>query len=99
MINVLVLGADGPASGADALAPAMLWLQDRAAKKDEVLFQQRGFAGVRDFLRRYQRLSAALWLAGEPGAQEVNLWRNSQARHPLPADLARALSSEKPASR
>jgi hypothetical protein len=100
MINVLVLGADGPASGADALGPAMLWLQDRAAQKDEVLFQQRGFAGVRDFLRRYQRLSAALWLAGEPGAQAINVWRNPQARHPLPADLARALSpTEKPASR
>jgi hypothetical protein len=100
MINVLVLGANGPASGADALAPAMLWLQGRAAQKDEVLFQQRGFAGVRDFLRHYQRLSAALWLAGQPGAQEVNVWRNRQARHPLPADLARALSStEKPASR
>ena len=100
MINVLVLGADGPASGADALAPAMLWLQDRAAQKDEVLFQQRGFAGVRDFLRHYQRLSAALWLAGEPAGREVNVWRNPQARHPLPADLAKALRwSEKPAPR
>src|SRR5213083_962845 len=62
MINVLVLGADGPASAADALAPAMLWLQDRAAQKDETLFLQRGFAGTRDFLRHYQRLSGALWL-------------------------------------
>jgi hypothetical protein len=75
----------------------MLWLQDRAAQKDEALFQQRGFAGVRDFLRHYQRLSAALWLAG---AQDVNVWRNRQARHPLPADLAKALRwSEKPAPR
>src|SRR5437667_3592901 len=53
MINVLVLGADGPASAADALAPAMLWLQDRAAQKDETLFLQRGFAGTRDFLPHY----------------------------------------------
>jgi hypothetical protein len=92
MINVLALGADGPPSAADALAPAMLRLQDRAAHKDEVLFQQRGFAGARDFLRQYQRLSGALWLAGDPGAPRASLWRNPQARHPLPSDLTRALS-------
>ena len=100
MINVLVLGADGPPSAADALGPAMLRLQDRAAQKDDVLFQQRGFTGARDFLRQYQRMSGALWLAGDPGGLRATLWRNPQARHPLPADLARALSStEKPVSR
>jgi hypothetical protein len=92
MINVLVIGAVGPASAAEGLAPAMLWLQDRAAQKDEVLFQQRGFTGVRDFIRQYQRLSAAVWLTGEPVGAQASLWRNPQARHPLPADLARALS-------
>ena len=90
MINVLVLGADGPSSAADTLAPTMLRLQDRAAQKDEVFFQQRGFTGTRDFLRHYQRLSGALWLTG---ALPVGLWRNPQARHPLPADLAKALSA------
>jgi len=90
MINVLVLGADGPSSAADALAPTMLRLQDRAAQKDEVFFQQRGFTGTRDFLRHFQRLSGALWLGG---ALPVGLWRNPQARHPLPADLARALGA------
>jgi len=96
MINVLVLGAEGPSSAADALAPAMLRLQDRAAQKDEVLFLQRGFAGARDFLRKYQRLSGAMCLAGEPGALRASLWRNPQARHPLPANLARALSDAVP---
>ncbi len=96
MINVLVLGADGPSSAADALAPAMFQLQDRAAHKDEVLFQQRGFNGVRDFLRHYQRLSGALWIAGESDAARTSLWRNPQARHPLPTDLARALGNEVP---
>jgi len=91
MINVLVFGADGPSSAADALAPAMRQLQERAADKDEALFQRRGFNGVRDFLRHYQRLSGVLWLAGERGPQAI-LWRNPQARHPLPADLARALT-------
>jgi hypothetical protein len=93
MVNVVVLGAEGPASAADALAPAMLRLQDRAAQKDEVFFQQRGFTGTRDFLRHYQRLSGALWMAGGPGALHASLWRNPQARHPLPADLAKALGS------
>ena len=50
--------------------------------------------GTRDFVRHYQRLSGALWLAGAPGARGASLWRNPQARHPLPADLARALSHE-----
>ena len=93
MINLLVLGADGPSSAAEALPGAMLWLQDRAARKDEALFQDRGFAGVRDFLRQYQRLSAAAWVSGESGPPRATLWRNPQARHPLPADLARALST------
>jgi hypothetical protein len=92
MINVLVLGGDGPASAADVLAPTMLSLQERATRKDESFFRERGFTGVRDFSRHYQRLSAAMWLAGEAGAPPT-LWRNPQARHPLPADLARALSS------
>ena len=96
MINALVLGAEGPSSAADALAPAMLRLQNRAAQKDEVLFRQLGFTGARDFLRHYQRLSGALCLAGEPGALRAGLWRNPQARHPLPADLARALSDALP---
>jgi hypothetical protein len=94
MINVLILGADAPASAADALAPALLQLQDGAAHKDDALFRQRGFNGVRDFLRQYQRLSGALWLAGEHGGLRASLWRNPQARHPLPADLARAISNQ-----
>jgi hypothetical protein len=93
MINVLVLGADGLSSAADALVPVMLLLQDRAARKDDGWFEQRGFTGARDFLRRYQRLSGALWLAGEPAAPRASLWRNPQARHPLSADLARALNT------
>jgi hypothetical protein len=92
MINVLVLGADRPSSATDTLAPAMLRLQDRAAHKDEVLFQQRGFTGTRVFLRHYQRMSGALWVVGEGDTPQTTLWRNPQARHPLPADLARALT-------
>jgi hypothetical protein len=57
------------------------------------MFQQRGFTGVRVFLRRYQRLSGALVLSGETGAPTAVLRRNPQARHPLPADLARVLGN------
>jgi len=92
MMNMLVIGADGPSSATDTLAPVMQWLEARAAQKDEALFVQRGFTGTRDFLRHYQRLSGALWVVSEPAAPRVNLWRNPQARHPLPPDLARALS-------
>ncbi len=91
MINVLVLGAAGP-SAADTLAPAMAWLQDRAAHRDDALFVGRGFTGTRDFLRHYQRLTGALWVAGEVGVPPISLWRNTQARHPLPTDAARALT-------
>ena len=91
MINVLFLGAESPSPAGDVLAPAMRSLQERAAAKDEMFFEQRGFTGTRDFQRHYQRLSGAVWLAGNTGGPP-SLWRNPQARHPLPADLARALS-------
>ena len=91
MINVLVLGA-GPSSATNALASAMLWLQERATQKDEALFVQRGFTGVRDFVRHYRRLSAALWLAGEAATPVASLWRNPLARHLLPVDLAKVLA-------
>lgn len=87
MINVLVLGTED--SGADVVASAMRWLQARAASREETWFVQRGFAGTRDFLRHYQRLSGALSLSADGAA---SLWRNGQARHPLPPDLAKALS-------
>src|SRR6202022_1586045 len=71
MINVIVLGADGPSSAADRLASAMLQLEDRAGQNDEVLFQQRGFTGTSAFLRHYQRLSGSLWLCCETGAHVI----------------------------
>jgi hypothetical protein len=94
MINVLVLGAEGASSAAEALVPAMDFLQERAAHKDEALFLQRGFTGIRDFLRHFQRLSGAMWLAGESGAPRTSLWRNPQARHPLPVDLTKVLARD-----
>ena len=57
-----------------------------------MLFVDRGFKSARDFFRHYQRLSGSLWLPDEGSAPRAELWRNPHARHPLPADLARALS-------
>lgn len=98
MINVLVLAADGaPYSGEEAakggsaqnlesgLRRAVALLQARAEGKDDEFFTRRGFLGVRDFYRHYNRLSAVRLVT--PGERPV-LWIQSQARHPLPPDLA-----------
>lgn len=91
--NVLVLGAVTSSPVADALTPAMLWLQERSARKDDEAFVRRGFAGARDFSRHYQRLSAVLWVADERDTSHAELWRNPQARHRLPDDVARAITN------
>src|SRR3989442_14818495 len=67
MINVLFLGADGPSTAADALASAMLSLEERAAGNDEFSFDQLAFTGTLDFQRLYQLLSAAVVLVGDKG--------------------------------
>jgi hypothetical protein len=92
MINVLVLaGDDAPDDGdepASGLRSAATLLQQRAEHKDDEFFTRRGFLGVRDFFRYYNRLSAVRLVA--PDAPPV-LWLQAQARHPLPPDLATIL--------
>jgi len=90
MINVLVLGTETPATAARVLGEATGWLQEHAADGDDAAFRERGFTGVRDFLRHYRRLSGVLWL-DQNGAPPAELWTNRSARHPLPAELAHAL--------
>lgn len=85
MVNVLVLGCGHLSS--DLVPAAMAWLEHRAAERDEELFRERGFGGTRDFVRHYQRLSSILWIDGGSSGSFLN----GRARHPLPADLARAL--------
>ncbi len=93
IINVLVLVADSDMYEAEVVGVALRLLSDRAAHKDEEFFTRRGFAGTRDFQRQYARLSAVLFRpfseAGPP--TPATLWPNSQARHPLPSDIAAIL--------
>ena len=92
MINLLVLsyeqewdnGFDGPAAFAS--------LRRLAEQKNDAFFTRRGLAGGRDFLREFQRLSAALFRIHRPdGAARSMLWLNLTARHRLPNELQNAL--------
>jgi hypothetical protein len=67
----------------------------------DTYFTQRGLAGAKDYLRRLLQLSAiefrADWAA--PGGGQSYFWVNPQAKHPLPADLRRALEQCFPGGR
>jgi hypothetical protein len=92
MINLLVLsyehdrvdGFDGPT--------ALLDLRRLAEQKDDLFFARRGLTDARDFLKQFQRLSAALFrIHQQDGAVESALWLNAGAKHRLPDDLRNAL--------
>jgi hypothetical protein len=85
MINLLVVAYDGDGHNGFDVAGAMNRLRALAEQRDEEFFTRRGFAGSRDFLKQYSRLSAALF-RGSGGAPSV-LWANALAKHRLPADL------------
>jgi len=92
MLNLLVLsyehdhvdGFDGPI--------ALLQLRRLAEQKDDAFFARRGLADARDFLKQFQRLSAALFrVHQEDGGIQSVLWLNATAKHRLPHDLHNAL--------
>ena len=92
MINLLVLsyehdrvdGFDGPT--------ALVDLRRLAEQKDDAFFARRGLADARDFLKQFQRLSAALFrIHQQAGDIESALWLNANAKHRLPDDLRNAL--------
>ena len=88
IINILALsGEDTRYTGDDLVGVARL-LQDRYERKDDDFFVRHGFLGSRDFLKQYIRLSGVR-LLGAGGTP--TLWLYSQARHPLPPDLASVL--------
>lgn len=95
-INVLLIGADAGAAppAAGGVAGSMARLRTLAERKDDAFFAKRGLLGARDYLRQLQRLSAVLLLTGweRPEGGTASLWLNTQAKHALPADLARALA-------
>jgi hypothetical protein len=92
MLNLLVLsyehdrvdGFDGPS--------ALLQLRQLAEQNDDAFFARRGLADARDFLKQFQRLSAALFrIHLEDGGNQGALWLNATAKHRLPDDLRNAL--------
>ena len=87
-INILVLDAADTPYGGEDLTSALRLLQDRVEHKDDPFFTRRGFLGYRDFLKQYSRLSGVRLLG--PDAAPV-FWLYSQARHPVPPDLATIL--------
>jgi hypothetical protein len=80
-----VVAYDGGVHDGFDVAGAMNRLRLLAEQKDELFFTRRGFAGSRDFLKQYSRLSAA-WFRGPAGTPNV-LWLNPIGKHRLPPEL------------
>lgn len=94
IINVLLIGCDAGTKPDFDVAQTMTRLQMLAERKDDEFFTKRGLLGAKDYLRQLQRLSAVVRVVGWEcaGGGASSLWVNPQARHPLPADLLRALA-------
>ncbi|MGH2542951.1 MAG: hypothetical protein ACRDIB_09150 [Ardenticatenaceae bacterium] len=93
-MNVVVLMAESNFFKGIDLTQAMAHLRERA-ERDEAsgFFARHGFIGRRDFFKYYLRLSGVLMRGtGEPGSNGFSaLWQNSQAKHPIPANIATIL--------
>src|SRR5581483_3768190 len=92
MLNLLVLsyehdrvdGFDGPT--------ALQQLRRLAEQKDDAFFARRGLADARDFIREFQRLSAALFRVYQAdGSVQNMLWPNTNTKHRVPDELRNAL--------
>ena len=95
-VNVLAMFTDGETYGEAGIVATTRALLLRAANKEETYFTGHGFAGSRDFLRRYQRLSGILLIAGRrrgpqpqalTGPAQALVWENNQVRHPIPGPI------------
>lgn len=86
--NLLVLVSDADPYGPEDVAAVVAGLRRRADAKDDAYFAFRGLAGARGLHQALPRLSGVL--AVVPAGPGEALWLHPQARHPLPADLARA---------
>jgi hypothetical protein len=89
MINLLIVAYDGGVYDGFDAPGAMGRLRLLAERKDEAFFARRGFASTRDFLKQYQKLSAALF-RGLAGPANL-LWLNPIARHRVPDELRNIL--------
>ena len=86
--NLLVLVSDDGPYGADQVGATIQELRRRADARDDAFFAFRGLAGSRALDQALPRLGGGP-VAG-PAAPAEALPLSRGARHPLPADLARA---------
>jgi hypothetical protein len=86
--NLLIAVSDAEPYTAEDLAATIQALRRRADERDDAFFAFRGLPGARGFAQSLPRLSAVHVVA--PAAPAEALFIHQQARHALPADLARA---------
>lgn len=88
-MNVLVLkNGSEHVIAAEHLRAALNGVAALAQQRDDDACRRRGFADARDLLRRLERLSAVAVLAPSSPV----LYEHPRARHPLSADLRKALA-------
>lgn len=88
IMNVLVMVSDFAEIGEEEIVAALRALQERVEAKDDDFFVRRGYAGSRDFLRMFGRLSAIrLVRVGAPAVLKVM----PGARQPLLGEIATVL--------
>jgi hypothetical protein len=89
--NVLIVVSDAHPYTAADVGATLQALRRRAAGQDDAYFAFRGLAGARSFNQGLPRLSAVHLVA--PAGPADALFIHQQARHALPADLARAAAA------
>lgn len=89
--NLLVVVSDAGPYTADDVAATLQGLRRRAEAKDDAYFAFRGLAGARVFHQLLPRLSAVLLVV--PAVATDALVMKAQARHQLPPDLTRAVTT------
>ncbi|NTU86066.1 MAG: hypothetical protein HGA45_43185 [Chloroflexales bacterium] len=86
--NLLIVVSDADAYAAADVGAILQGLRRRAEAKDDAYFAFRGLDGAQALHQTLPRLSGVLIVT--PAAPAEALFIHQQARHPLPADLARA---------
>jgi hypothetical protein len=86
--NLLVVVSDDGPYGAEEVGATLQALRRRADAKDDAYFAFRGLPGARALHQTLPRLSGVLVVM--PAGPAEALFIHPQARHPLPAELARA---------
>lgn len=91
--NILWVWVQSQGTQAIELEPLMLGLKRRAEQRDAALLGRYGFRNPAEFIRNYQRLSLMVVQRHQAPDQRLLVWRNNDARHPLPAKIRNLLDS------